>query len=171
VKNQGSLVPLKDRSACFLLLPEGRYSNEGKVFAAEVRKRSPNAAILTLDPASSDAEFEKAAAATGHCDAVVVAAFASLAVYRGGTALPGGYPQLLNALLDAGRPLVLLALGNPYLIRAFPDTGVYLTTYSTVPPSEIAAVKALYGEIPIQGRLPVTLPAIAQYGDGIQLQH
>jgi beta-N-acetylhexosaminidase len=171
VKNQDSLVPLKDRTACFLVLPEGRYSNEGKVFAAEVRKRSPNAEILTLDPAANDAEFEKAAAAAGHCDAVVVAAFASLAVYHGGTALPGGYPQLLNALLDAGRPMVLLALGNPYLIRAFPDTGIYLTTYSTVPPCEIAAVKALYGEIPIHGRLPVTIPSIAKYGDGIQLGH
>ena len=43
VKNEGSLVPLKSGSACFLLLPEGRNSEQGKAFAAEVRKRSPNA--------------------------------------------------------------------------------------------------------------------------------
>jgi beta-N-acetylhexosaminidase len=38
-----------------------------------------------------------------------------------------------------------------------------------VAPSEIAAVKALFGEIPIRGRLPVTLPDFARLGDGIQL--
>lgn len=44
-----------------------------------------------------------------------------------------------------------------------------MTTYSTVQPSEIAAVKALFGDIPIQGRLPVTIPGIAKYGEGIKL--
>ena len=45
----------------------------------------------------------------------------------------------------------------------------YLATFSTVPPSEIAAVKALWGEIAIRGHLPVTIPAQAAYGEGIQL--
>jgi hypothetical protein len=35
-------------------------------------------------------------------------------------------------------------------------------------PSEIAAVKALFGEIPISGRTPVSIPGFAQIGDGIQ---
>jgi len=38
-----------------------------------------------------------------------------------------------------------------------------------VPPSEVAAVKALYGEIPIRGHLPVTIPGQARYGEGIML--
>jgi beta-N-acetylhexosaminidase len=44
-----------------------------------------------------------------------------------------------------------------------------MTTYSTVPPSEVSAVKALFGEIAIGGKLPVTIPGFAQYGDGISL--
>jgi hypothetical protein len=44
---------------------------------------------------------------------------------------------------------------------SFPKVGAYLTTYSTVPPSEVAAVRALFGEIPIRGRLPVTIPLAA----------
>jgi len=169
VKNEKSLVPLQSGSACFLLLPEGRNSEQGKAFAAEVRKRSPNAPIVTLEPAASQADFDQAVATAKNCDVVVAAVFASVAAYRGSTALAGGYPALLNALLDSGRPVILAALGNPYLMRDFPGAGACLTTYSTVPPSEIAAVKALFGEIPIQGRLPVTIPGIAKYGDGIQL--
>jgi hypothetical protein len=30
-------------------------------------------------------------------------------------------------------------------------------------------VKALFGEIPITGHLPVTIPGFAKYGDGIEL--
>jgi beta-N-acetylhexosaminidase len=35
--------------------------------------------------------------------------------------------------------------------------------------SEIAAVKALLGEIPIRGHLPVTIPGLAKHGEAIQL--
>jgi len=68
-----------------------------------------------------------------------------------------------------GKPVILVALGSPYLLRSFPTAGAYLATYSTVAPSETAAVGALFGEVPIQGRLPVTIPGLAKYGDGIQL--
>ena len=169
VKNEGPLVPLKSGSACFLVLPENRYTTQGKAFAAEVRKRAPNAQILTLEPAESDADSEKAVATAKTCDVVVAAAFASVAAYRGTTVLAGGYPALLTALLDSGRPVILVALGNPYMIRSFAGASAYLTTYSSVAPSEVAAVKALFGEIPIQGHLPVTIPGIAKYGDGIQI--
>ncbi len=36
--------------------------------------------------------------------------------------------------------------------------------------SELAAVRALFGEIPIRGRSPVTIPGISALGDGIQRQ-
>jgi hypothetical protein len=60
-------------------------------------------------------------------------------------------------------------LGNPYLLRKFPDVKAYLTTYSTTSTSETALAKALFGEIAIGGRLPVSIPGLAKYGDGIQL--
>jgi beta-N-acetylhexosaminidase len=47
--------------------------------------------------------------------------------------------------------------------------GAYLATFSTVPPSELAVVRALFGEAEITGRLPVTIPGVARVGDGIRL--
>jgi beta-N-acetylhexosaminidase len=75
----------------------------------------------------------------------------------------------MSALMSKNVPVTLAALGNPYLIRNFPDAKAYLTTYSTTPTSEAALAKALFGDIAISGRLPVTIPGIAKYGDGIQL--
>ena len=36
-------------------------------------------------------------------------------------------------------------------------------------PSEQAVVRALLGEAPITGRMPVSIPGLAKVGDGIQL--
>jgi beta-N-acetylhexosaminidase len=65
--------------------------------------------------------------------------------------------------------VLLAALGNPYLVRSFPNVAAYLTTYSPTPTSETALAKALFGEIAITGHLPVTIPGVAKYGDGIQV--
>ncbi|MGA2435157.1 MAG: glycoside hydrolase family 3 N-terminal domain-containing protein [Bryobacteraceae bacterium] len=170
VRNGGNLLPLPKKAvASFLVLTESHYSTEGRDFAREVRARVPDARIAILEPSVSDAVFEQALAGTKDAEAVVVAAFASVAAYRGSVALAGGYPKLLDALIASGKPVVLIALGNPYLVRSFPGVSAYLAAYSPVPPSEIAAAKALFGEIAIQGRLPVTIPGIAKYGDGIKL--
>jgi beta-N-acetylhexosaminidase len=43
----------------------------------------------------------------------------------------------------------------------------YLCTYSFTTVSELSAIRALFGEIAIRGRLPVTIPGVAQRGEGI----
>jgi beta-N-acetylhexosaminidase len=96
-----------------------------------------------------------------------VVAFASVAAYRGSVALSGGFPHFIDTLTATKKPVALIAMGNPYLLRNFPDVTAYMTTYTTVPPAELSAVKALFGEMPISGKLPVTIPGLANYGDGL----
>lgn len=170
VKNDRDVVPLRDPAkSCFLLLAESRTTMQGQAFQQEVRRRSPGAFVAILDPAMSNQDLAMAQQQMNGCETTVVAAFVSVAAYRGDVALGGGFPSLMEQLIASKKPLALIALGNPYLLRNFSAVPSYLTTYSTVPIAEIAAVKALYGEIPIQGRLPVTIPPVAKYGDGIQL--
>ena len=168
VKNEGELIPLRDPArACFLVLAEGRFATGGQVFLQEVRKRAPQAATTLLDPTMPAAALEEAVRKTESCGAVVVAAYASVAAFRGTAALPGEYPKFIESLTATGKPVVLVALGNPYMFRGFPNAAAYLATFSTVPTSETAAARALWGEIPIAGRLPVSIPGVAAYGAGI----
>jgi beta-N-acetylhexosaminidase len=170
VRNERGLVPIAPASSVsFFALTESATASEGRVLAAEIRKRMPNARITVFDPSACEADLTQALAGAKTPDAIVVAAFASVAAYRGNLALGGAFPAFLNGLIETGKPVVLIALGNPYLLASFPGVRAYLTTYSTVQSSEIAAAKALFGEIPITGRLPVTIPGLAKYGDGIQL--
>jgi beta-N-acetylhexosaminidase len=167
IRNEGSIVPLADPArTCYLLLAESRTSTQGRAMAEEIRRRAPNASILELDPT---VDIESIVSATAGTVAVVVAAFSQVGAYRSNAQLAGGYPTLLEALFAARRPIVMAALGNPYLLRHYGGVAAYLAAYSTVEASEIAAVKALFGEIDIRGRLPVSIPGCARYGEGIQL--
>jgi len=62
----------------------------------------------------------------------------------------------------------VLAMGNPYTVQDFPAIQNYVCAYSNVSVSETAAVKAIFGEIPIGGHLPVTIPGVANRGDGLE---
>jgi len=171
VRNAGDLVPLRSPGdACFVVMPESRASTEGQVFTQEVRKRVPRAALATLDPSMSRTDVDDALAKLPGCQSYLVAAFASVGANRGGVSLAGELPHAIETLVASGKPVALAALGNPYLLRDFPRVAAYLATFSTVPPSEIAAVRALFGEIDIRGHLPVSIPGLANYRDGIQVQ-
>jgi beta-N-acetylhexosaminidase len=73
----------------------------------------------------------------------------------------------VKSLVKGAAPVVLVSLGNPYLLRDFAGVSSYLATFSPVPASEISAVKGLFGEIAIRGRLPVSIPGVASVGHGL----
>ena len=170
VRNTDGLLPLRsaDKTA-FFLLAEGPTSNEGLAFVAELKQRAPQAKAVILHSSTSDADLEAAAATAAGASNYVVAAFANFTAYRGSVALGGGLPKFLDSLIATGKPVALAAMGNPYMLRAFPGVAAYVALYSTVPPSEVSAVKALFGEIPVAGKLPVSIPGLAVLGAGLNV--
>jgi beta-N-acetylhexosaminidase len=77
--------------------------------------------------------------------------------------------SLLTEILDrAAKRTVVLAMGNPYLVQDFPAIENYVCAFSNATVSETAAVKAIFGEIPISGHLPVTIPGVASRGQGLE---
>jgi beta-N-acetylhexosaminidase len=173
VRNENGILPLRTSQSAagtvFYTLTEGTASVEGMAFSAEVRRSLPQATLIRADSMMSEAAIDAAFQRGGGADRYVVAAFASVAPNRGSAALGGSLPRLVQDLIATKKPVVFVALGNPYLLRNFPDVAAYLAAYSTVPPSETAVVKALFGEMPVTGKLPVTIPGYAKVGYGIAL--
>jgi beta-N-acetylhexosaminidase len=168
--NSGSAFGSSGGSTVFYTLVEGASSTEGVAFASEVHKRAPASQVIRADSTMREAELDALLQSGSSATRYVIAAFASVAPSRGTAVLSGTLPILLQNLIATKKPIVLVAMGNPYLLRNYPDVAAYLTTYSTVPPSEAAAVKALFGEIDITGRLPVSIPGFAVLGDGVVLR-
>jgi beta-N-acetylhexosaminidase len=152
----GSLPPAAPN--CAVVMVERRLSQYGQRMATEIHRRAPGARVAFVDPSMPLAAISDAAGDTSSCSAFTVAIFLT-----GGTLAPdlAAFVQKLNAP-------VLAAIGSPYVLASFPNASAALATFSTVPTSEVAIVKALFGEIPVTGHTPVTVPGLAQYGDGIQ---
>lgn len=170
VKNENGIIPLKNRdNSCWFILSGSRFSTQGRGLLEELRARRVRSATL-LDPQLPEAEFAAQAEKAAACETVVLAAYVTASAYRGNVDLAGNYPGFVKKLLAGGPPVVFLALGNPYLLRTYPNVAAYLAAFSTARVSEEAAVKAILGEAPITGRLPVTIPGLATAGFGIKIE-
>ncbi len=141
-----ALPVAKGAGTCVLALTERRGNGQGAQLADEIRQRAPQARTVILDPQMPAAAL---AGPPEGCETTVVAAFLGF----GGTGkLNTAYVPLLDRVMGNGRPVVLAALGNPFLVRGYPGAAVALTTYSTVPVSETALTKVLFGEMPATGK-------------------
>src|SRR5262249_15610933 len=138
-------------------------------FSQEFQKRAPEAKLLSVDSALPLAALRAALPDTGVCSAVVVVSSVTSAVYNDKIDLPGALGDFVRQLTDGPAPVAFVSLGSPYLLEGFPKVAAFLAAFGSTPVSETAGVKALFGEIPITGTLPVTIPGFAKPGDGIQL--
>jgi len=164
IRNDHDVLPLAPASRpCLIVITELRISQFGQRTIQEFRRRAPNGRVIALDTSLPLAALEATAGDTTACSAIVAASFASVAAD-----LKDVKVYLIN-LTQGPVPVVLLPFENPYLLTSIPNATAFLTTFSSSLPSEIAAVKALFGEIPITGHMPVSIPGFAQLGDGIQL--
>jgi beta-N-acetylhexosaminidase len=163
LRNENNVLPLRaPETSCVVVVVDRRISQLGQRMISEFRKRAPNARITVVDPSMPGPALAADVGDTSACSATVIAVFAS-------GALNGDLPALIEKLTAGPTPAVMVALSNPYVAIKYPKIAGYVATFSSTPPSELAAVKALFGEIPISGHSPVTIPGIAQYGEGIQL--
>jgi beta-N-acetylhexosaminidase len=178
VRDDNHMVPLqRGESAPVLVLifVSDAHGDEGRVLEREIRSRIPAARVIYIDRRSAAVEAEGIATLASKAQRIVAAVYSvsqpgpveAAATTASGLSAEGSAGILRNILSSAGERTVVLALGSPYSILNFPTERSYLCMYSWVPTSEKSAVKALFGEIPIHGKLPVTLPGIAKRGDGI----
>ena len=99
----------------------------------------------------------------------MAATYFRIAAYSGRMGLAPGQLALLEQLAaDKAKPLVTVAFGSPYVGDLAPKVPAVLLTYEYGDAPEAAAVRALVGEAPIGGKLPVTIPGLFPAGHGFE---
>lgn len=100
-------------------------------------------------------------------DVAVVALFVRVADRKGTVGIPDEQAALVNQVLATGKPVVVAAFGNPYLIERFPSAPAWLAVFSNVDVAQRAAARAMFGQVAIGGKLPVSVPGTAKLEDGL----
>jgi beta-N-acetylhexosaminidase len=121
--------------------------------------------IFGLPPARREAMLDQARGA----DVTLVTAFVRTASYRGSVGLGEDQLALVRSLAESGRPVILVVLGSPYVLTAVPEVPCQILTYDSSRAFTSVLPGALVGECPLTGRLPVTLPGLAERGHGLQI--
>jgi len=154
-----------------VLFSDDVRSDSGRAFARELRARIPDARVIYLDPRIAAGMSDEVLKAVDEAQTVVAAVYVVPTAGKIGNsvAMADATGALLQQVLDhaAGKTAVV-AMGNPYLAADFPKIETYMCTFSNATVSEIAAAKALFGEIAIRGHLPVNIPNVAQRGVGLE---
>jgi beta-N-acetylhexosaminidase len=179
VKNEGTAktaLPYTTREETHnqvvaVLFSDDVRADSGRAFAREFRARIPDARVIYVDPRIAAGMSDEVLKAVDAAQTVVAAVYVVPTAGKIGNsvALTDASGALLQQLLDhAAEKAAVVAMGNPYLAADFPKIENYVCTFSNASVSEIAAVKALFGEIAIHGHLPVSIPKVAARGTGLE---
>jgi beta-N-acetylhexosaminidase len=141
----------------------------GRVVTDELPKRFPRAITVQIDDQSTAGEFDVVRKLAQVSDALVVNAYVRVAAYKGSIDLTRDEIALIRTLVAMNKPLVFVDYGSPFVLTHLPELPSYIVTYDTTPLAEMAAVRAMTGEIPFQGKLPVNLPGSYAIGHGLKL--
>jgi beta-N-acetylhexosaminidase len=188
VRDNGKVLPLKSKGTAKAGLPyttreethnqvvavlfsDDVRTDSGRAFGREFRARIPDARVIYVDPRSAAGMSDEVLKAVGEAQTVVAAVYVIPTAGKVGNSvgMADATGTLLQQVLDrAAEKTAVVAMGNPYLASDFPKIENYMCTFSNATVSEVGAIKALFGEIPIRGHLPVTIPNIAKRGAGIE---
>ena len=168
LRDSAGLVPVSGQGTITAVVyaPETE-AVAGLSFVSELRAGVKTVSDARISPRSSVGALDSLAAQASASDRIVVMTYTRTLEGSGRLAIPAHINAWIDRLAGTGK-LIVVAGGNPYVIKQFPRVGTYLVTYGRGDALERAAARAVLGKAPITGRAPVTLPGFFARGDGIQ---
>ncbi|MCX5447247.1 glycoside hydrolase family 3 protein [Streptomyces sp. SID8375] len=146
--------------------PSGTGGPPTTVLARALTELGFTATALSTGQTPTQQRIDEAVAALGERDAVVVATYNVTAA--------SGQRKLVDALLATGKPVVQLAVRNPYDIAQLGGVRAALASYSWTDVELRAAARVIAGQRDPAGRLPVPIMradaptrALYQIGHGL----
>ena len=141
----------------------------GEDLERELRRRFDSVATLRADTKFAKAENLKLPGPDSY-DVAILALFVRVSDRKGDVDVPADQFPLIQQIYKMGKPVISVGLGSPYLIERFPQAETWLSAFGISDVAQISVARALFGEIPIRGRLPVTIPGVdLKAGYGMQV--
>ncbi|MBC7560698.1 MAG: glycoside hydrolase family 3 C-terminal domain-containing protein [Dermatophilaceae bacterium] len=154
VKNDKATLPMAVGNKKILVTGYGAATTT--TLADALMRRGATVTRTTSGAAPTGAAIADAVAKTAGQDAVIVTTMK--AWDTAATDKLGGQQKLVAALLATGKPVVVVAVRDPYDIAYLPGVSTYLATYSYSPVAIESAVRVIVGEVAPTGKLPVDIP-------------
>lgn len=174
VKNDKRLIPIepeRTKSVACITVTDGMESDSDLLFQKYVKGNFSNVRTFVLNKKSRTRDYQKALRIARESKIVFLPSIIYVKAYQGTVNLSKKNSNFIKEVLRHNSSAVLISFGNPYMLSAFPNAKTYLCSYGNPPVSQQAMLKAIIGEITVQGKLPITIPNTKyKIGDGIDIK-
>jgi beta-glucosidase-like glycosyl hydrolase len=169
VRNRDRFFPLSGGGAdAFIVYDDDDESTPVGSLDMALREHFPGTTVHRLTRGSGMTD-EWRANLTG-VDRVVIFVLSPVRAWRGVSDLSVEGRGIIDHLLRGIERAGVVSMGSPYMLRHFPWIDAYLCLYGDGEASCDAALRAIAGDIPLLGRLPVTIPGLYPCGWGLSLE-
>jgi len=131
----------------------------GEDLERELRSRVDSLTTLRADTRFVKADTLKLPSPDAY-DVALLAFFVRVSDRKGNVDIPAEQAALADKVYKNGKPVITIGLGSPYLVERFPQAETWLATFGISDVAQISIARALFGQIPVRGKLPVTVPGV-----------
>ena len=169
VKIDSAVFPLNSNNMDSLLvidLYDTKYNHEMSMVTKGLQKTGLKIKSLQIDESDTKVVLDAMLKEIPKNAFVLINAFTNPNAWKNRIFLPDNETDFVRDLIKKTNRIILVSLGTPYLIQEFPEISTYLCAYKSNSVMQKALVSALTGQAEISGKLPVTIPGVANIGDG-----
>ncbi len=141
----------------------------GEDLERELKSRFDSVTTLRSDTRFINAASLKLPAPDSY-DVAILALFVRVSDRKGNVDIPAEQAALAEQVYKTGKPVITVGFGSPYLIERFPRAETWIAAFGISDVAQISIARALFGQIPVRGHVPVTIPGVnLKAGSGIEL--
>lgn len=156
VRNDNSLLPIRSVEGMKVASVTVGAGN-GTPFQKMLGHYAPMRHHIFADKPSTDEEIAQMMSHLESYETIIVGVHGISSSAKRNHGVTAGTINFINRLKQQGKRVILVLFGTPYSIQFFPETDALICTNQDGTDSQMAAAQVLFGALPGQGVLPVSV--------------
>lgn len=173
LSNEKNIIPITDAkypSVLVVTVADDRDGDTGSSLASEMRKYHQRVVYHNIDQRTTEEEKTELLDAAAEADLIVIGSFIMVRSHQP-IQLPDELKSIVTELADVDKPSVLIAFGNPYIVRDIPDVDAHVLAWSSSSNQVEQSVPGLFAAEHVNGRLTSEIPGMYPLGSGLSFDH
>jgi beta-glucosidase-like glycosyl hydrolase/CubicO group peptidase (beta-lactamase class C family) len=173
LSNENDIIPITDTkfpSVLVVTVADDSDGDTGSNLAREMRKYHQHVVYHNVDQRTTDEEKMEILEAAEQSDLIVIGSFIMVRSHQP-IQLPDELKEIVNELTSVEKPSLLLAFGNPYVVRDIPDVDAKVLAWSSSSNQVEQSVPGLFAAEHISGQLTTEIPGMYPLGAGLSFDH
>jgi beta-N-acetylhexosaminidase len=169
--NKNNILPLtrgNNLRVLDIVISDSEDPSAGRNFHNELKERRNNLDLVRLDSHSNKCDYDAAIEKTANADLVICQFHLYVRSGEMTGMMTRDHQELLKRIAALNKPTIGISFGNPYVVMDCPRLDAYVCGYSDADVIQEAVVEVLFGEEAARGKLPISIPGVYKFGDGIQ---